>query len=77
VRQFCRAAALYFVACVTRRAAALLQAPLARFGDTAANVGTLALLDDFEATKSLPVAVKTGARSLTRRWVACMPTHMC
>ena len=39
-----------------------MQAPLARFGDTAANAGTLALLDDMEATRTLPVALKTGAR---------------
>ena len=47
--------------------AAMLQAPLARFGDTAANVGALALLDDFEATRSLPVAAKTGAALARRR----------
>ena len=35
--------------------AALLQAPLARFGDTAANAGALALLE----TTALPVALKT------------------
>lgn len=43
---------------------ALLQAPLARFGDTAANAGTLALLDSLEATQSLPVWAKTGAASV-------------
>lgn len=50
-----------------------LQAPLARFGDTAANAGTLALLDDMEATRTLPVALKTGAR----RHVTIMPSPPC
>ena len=43
---------------------ALLQGPLSRFGDTAANTGTLALLDTFDATKSMPVGVKTVAASV-------------
>ena len=38
------------------------QAPLARFGDTAANAGTLALLDDLESTRNLPIWAKTGAQ---------------
>lgn len=41
---------------------ALLQGPISRFGDTAANVGILALM---EAHSDLPIAVKTGAASLT------------
>lgn len=44
---------------------ALLQGPLSRFGDTAANTGVLSLLDSYEATRSLPVAVKTVAASAT------------
>jgi len=43
---------------------ALLQGPLSRFGDTAANTGTLALLDSFERTENLPVGIKTGAASV-------------
>lgn len=43
---------------------ALLQGPLSRFGDTAANTGTLALLDSFESTEKLPVGVKTIAASV-------------
>eukprot|EP01062_Namystynia_karyoxenos_P020233 TRINITY_DN1766_c3_g1_i1.p1 TRINITY_DN1766_c3_g1~~TRINITY_DN1766_c3_g1_i1.p1 ORF type:complete len:423 (+),score=143.80 TRINITY_DN1766_c3_g1_i1:81-1271(+) len=43
---------------------ALLQAPLSRFGDTAANSGALALLDSLEATSQLPTAVKTFGASL-------------
>lgn len=44
-------------------APALVQAPLARFGDTASNAGALALLGNLESTKDLPVAVKTVAAS--------------
>ena len=43
---------------------ALLQGPLSRFGDTAANTGTLALLDAYETTEKLPVAAKTVAASV-------------
>ena len=43
---------------------ALLQGPLSRFGDTAANTGTLAALDAFESTEKLPVAAKTVAASV-------------
>eukprot|EP01065_Artemidia_motanka_P017570 TRINITY_DN2100_c4_g1_i1.p2 TRINITY_DN2100_c4_g1~~TRINITY_DN2100_c4_g1_i1.p2 ORF type:complete len:507 (+),score=159.08 TRINITY_DN2100_c4_g1_i1:91-1521(+) len=40
-------------------APALMQGPLSRFGDTAANTGMLALLDSQESTRNLPVGVKT------------------
>jgi hypothetical protein len=43
---------------------ALLQGPLSRFGDTAANTGTLAALDAFELTVDMPVAAKTVAASV-------------
>ena len=36
---------------------------MSRFGDTAANSGTLALLDSYDSTANLPVAVKTLAAS--------------
>jgi hypothetical protein len=42
---------------------ALMQAPLSRFGDTAANVGVLALLDSREDSRNLPVGVKTALAS--------------
>eukprot|EP01147_Barroeca_monosierra_P006149 gene6149-7400_t len=42
---------------------ALLQGPLSRFGDTAANTGVLTLLDSYETTRHLPIAVKTVAAS--------------
>lgn len=43
---------------------ALVQGPLTRFGDTAANVGVLALLESFPETASLPLALKTAAGSV-------------
>lgn len=43
---------------------ALIQGPLSRFGDTAANTGVLAALDAFETTEKLPVGVKTIAASV-------------
>ena len=38
---------------------ALLQGPLSRFGDTAANAGVITLLDSYVETKDLPIAAKT------------------
>ena len=54
---------------------ALVQGPMARFGDTAANAGALALLDGSETTKSLPVSVKTafGSLAAASMRVALMP----
>ena len=43
---------------------ALIQGPMSRFGDTAANTGMLALLDGYETTRTLPMAVKTLSASL-------------
>lgn len=52
---------------------ALLQGPLSRFGDTAANAGIFSLLDNHESTKNLPVGVKTAAASLTAAtWRVCL-----
>lgn len=42
---------------------ALLQGPLSRFGDTAANAGMLALWDSMEGTKDLPVVFKSMSAS--------------
>lgn len=42
---------------------ALVQGPLSRFGDTAANTGILTLLESFDSTKDLPVAAKTVCAS--------------
>lgn len=39
---------------------AMMQAPISRFGDTAANTGALALCDSFDSTRNLPVGVKTA-----------------
>ena len=44
---------------------ALLQGPLSRFGDTAANAGMLSLLDSFEETRNIPIGIKTIAASLS------------
>eukprot|EP00563_Minutocellus_polymorphus_P016399 CAMPEP_0181050986 /NCGR_PEP_ID=MMETSP1070-20121207/16810_1 /TAXON_ID=265543 /ORGANISM="Minutocellus polymorphus, Strain NH13" /LENGTH=288 /DNA_ID=CAMNT_0023129971 /DNA_START=8 /DNA_END=874 /DNA_ORIENTATION=+ len=44
-------------------APALLQGPLSRFGDTAANTGVLTLLDSMDATKDMSVGIKTVAAS--------------
>ena len=44
---------------------ALLQAPLSRFGDTAANAGVLSLLDNIETTRRLPIPIKTMAASIS------------
>uniref|UniRef100_A0A7S1LE74 Mitochondrial carrier protein n=1 Tax=Neobodo designis TaxID=312471 RepID=A0A7S1LE74_NEODS len=38
---------------------ALVQAPLSRFGDTAANAGMLSLVENLDGLKDLPVQVKT------------------
>jgi hypothetical protein len=42
-----------------------LQGPLCRFGDTAANAGVLSLLNELDATRNLPVGLKTAAASAT------------
>mmetsp|Transcript_22451 Transcript_22451/g.46605 ORF Transcript_22451/g.46605 Transcript_22451/m.46605 type:complete len:290 (+) Transcript_22451:1651-2520(+) len=44
-------------------APALIQGPLSRFGDTAANTGMLTLLDSMDSTKDMSVGVKTVAAS--------------
>ncbi|KAL7521030.1 hypothetical protein ACHAWX_005725 [Stephanocyclus meneghinianus] len=43
---------------------AIFQGPLTRFGDTAANVGMLTLLDTMPETSSLPLPLKTAAGSI-------------
>lgn len=45
-------------------APALIQGPMSRFGDTAANTGVLTLLNSFDSTKDLGVGVKTIAASV-------------
>lgn len=44
---------------------ALVQGPLTRFGDTAANVGVLALLESIPETSSLPIPLKTATASIS------------
>lgn len=55
--------------------AALLQAPLSRFGDTAANHGTMSLLNSNHKTRDLPTGVKTiaSATAATVWRIALMP----
>ncbi|KAG5181623.1 mitochondrial carrier domain-containing protein [Tribonema minus] len=43
---------------------ALLQGPLSRFGDTAANAGVIALLDALPATQALPLPLKSAGGSI-------------
>jgi hypothetical protein len=43
---------------------ALIQGPLSRFGDTAANTGMLTLMDSLDATKDMNVAYKTATASM-------------
>ena len=43
---------------------ALLQGPLSRFGDTAANAGVMTLVDSMSSTRDLPVVLKTAVASL-------------
>jgi hypothetical protein len=43
---------------------ALVQGPLSRFGDTAANTGILTLMNSIEATKDLNIGFKTVAASV-------------
>ena len=42
---------------------ALVQGPLSRFGDTAANTGILTALNGFESTRDINVGLKTMAAS--------------
>ena len=44
---------------------AMVQGPLSRFGDTAANIGVLALLEASPSTALLPVPLKTAVASAT------------
>ena len=43
---------------------ALIQGPMSRFGDTAANTGMLTLMDSMDATKDLNVGFKTVSASM-------------
>lgn len=58
---------------------ALFQGPLSRFGDTASNAGMLALLEEFEQTRTLPTSVKTGCASAAAAGfrVFLMPIDAC
>lgn len=42
---------------------ALVQGPMSRFGDTAANAGVLTLLNESDTTRGMPIALKTALAS--------------
>ena len=54
---------------------ALIQGPMSRFGDTAANAGTLALLDSYDATSTLPVGKSMTVQSTATRLRTGVVTH--
>jgi len=58
---------------------ALLQAPLSRFGDTAANIGVMTYLDSNPNTKNLPLSIKTFCGStIAGLWrINLMPIDTC
>lgn len=58
---------------------ALMQGPLSRFGDTAANMGTLSLLSSYEATKDMPLFIKTLMASVSAALfrILLMPIDTC
>jgi len=60
-------------------APALLQGPLSRFGDTAANAGVLALLNNWDSTRDLPIMAKTlVASNAAAAWrIILMPIDTC
>ena len=52
---------------------ALIQGPMSRFGDTAANSGMMALLNSYDNTKDLPVFAKTMcASAAAASWRICL-----
>jgi len=58
---------------------ALLQGPLSRFGDTAANAGMLTLLESYDSTRTLPVWLKTAFASVAAGGfrIILMPIDTC
>ncbi|KAJ8601859.1 hypothetical protein CTAYLR_002669 [Chrysophaeum taylorii] len=53
--------------------AALLQGPLSRFGDTAANTGALALLNSYDATANLAAPTKSFvSATVASAWRVCL-----
>ncbi len=58
---------------------ALLQGPLSRFGDTAANTGTLSLLNSHDRTRDLPIFIKTLVASINAALfrIFLMPIDTC
>ncbi len=74
-----RAVHVHMLAVVLEVLASNAQGPLSRFGDTAANAGTLALLDSYDSTRGLNVGIKTLAASTSAGLfrIALMPIDAC
>jgi hypothetical protein len=58
---------------------ALVQGPMSRFGDTAANTGVMTLIDSYDRARDLPVMVKTIAASTAAALfrIGLMPVDAC
>lgn len=58
---------------------ALVQGPMSRFGDTAANTGIMTLMDSYDESRDLPVMVKTIAASSAAALfrIGLMPVDAC
>ena len=58
---------------------ALVQGPMSRFGDTAANTGIMTLMDSYDESRDLPVMVKTLAASSAAALfrIGLMPVDAC
>ncbi len=58
---------------------ALLQGPLSRFGDTASNMGTMSLLNAYDSTRNIPIAMKTMFASIIAAMfrIFLMPIDTC
>jgi len=58
---------------------ALIQGPLSRFGDTAANTGMMTLMDSYESTRNLSVGIKTISASASAALfrIFLMPVDTC
>lgn len=58
---------------------ALVQGPMSRFGDTAANTGIMTLMDSYNESRELPMMVKTAAASAAASLfrIGLMPVDAC
>lgn len=58
---------------------ALIQGPMSRFGDTAANTGIITFMNSYDETRNLPITVKTIAASISAASfrILLMPIDAC